>query len=259
MSPSHKILICVPCFNEGSRIDHFIVGLQESLSKTRPPDQIDLLFIDDGSNPEDFLLFESKIKELRHWVEVQVQPQKVSVRIKRFPQNRGKGACLRDGFKEGLLQGYDLIGFLDADGATPFYEALRLIDTAINENQIDIVLGCRLLCLGKKVVRSTKRHYSGRIFATMLSVLYDIPVYDSQCGAKFFKSRILSTELLDFCENDRWLFDTQLVITLFKKGCQMQEVPVDWLDQPDSKISLIKDSIRMLLGLLSFREKMRRV
>lgn len=240
-----KVLICIPCYKESKRLAPFleqILALDQAL-----PYQLNIRFLDDGSGPEEQQKFaaymESAQKQFKHF----------QIGSQLFATNRGKGAVLRDGFSYGLTENFNIVGFSDGDGATPFYEILAMIEELRAAPALQVLIGSRIKCLGKTVERSYKRHLSGRIFATLLSNIFNIPVYDSQCGAKLFKTTVLSSEVLKTCYDQRWLFDTQLLILLYKGGVAIRERMVDWADVPGSKVNLLKDSYRMFMGLLQFR------
>ena len=217
------------------------------------PWRIDIKFFDDGSGEKEGQNLKEAV--LKAGTEI----KNFTLKYELFPINRGKGAVLRDGFKQGIAE-YQYVGFLDGDGATPFYEMIRIMEKLVNETGAvaDAMIGSRVKCLGKTVQRSLKRHLSGRIFATLLSNIFSIPVYDSQCGAKLFSTSILSVSLLDHCYDQRWLFDTQLLILIYRKKFRVLETPVDWKDIPGSKVSLFRDSWRMFWGLLAFRSYLKK-
>ncbi len=244
-----NVCICVPCYRESQRLPAFIADIRRVFSSSQTS-RVTLYFLDDGSGEFETKLMRAAVDDLK-------DNSHISFHYVEFPENRGKGAVLRDGFANAMKNGFDLIGFFDGDGATPAKEILNLIHQFEHTPESDVVVGSRWKALGHPVERSFKRHLSGRIFATILSILYSIPIYDSQCGAKLFRKRVLTSELLALCDNQNWLFDTQLIITLHSRGRDIFELPVVWKDQPGSKINLIRDSFRMFWGLLIFRRKLR--
>ena len=148
------------------------------------------------------------------------------------------------------------MGFLDADSATDPAEGCRLAQELFSNGKVEVVLGSRLKCLGYRVERSLKRHLSGRIFATLVSNFFDIPIYDSQCGAKFFRRKTIDQNLLEACTNNGWLFDLELVLQLWKRKVSIKEMPVNWIDQDGSKISLVRDSVKMFWQLWKMKKTM---
>ena len=90
--------------------------------------------------------------------------------------NQGKAEAVRAGVQAALtLNRFDVVGFCDADLATPLSEMVRLTEV-LDERDADMVFGCRLLRLGADIHRSKTRHYLGRVFATVVSSMLGLPV-----------------------------------------------------------------------------------
>ncbi len=248
---SVPVSIIIPCFNEGNRFPNMAVALCKSLVNISPHLALHFCVADDGSALWHKEVTARAVQQAALHFEA---PHTIEMRS--FEKNRGKGAVLRELFQEFRLS-HAYIGFFDADGATAPDEMIRILNLLIARPELDSVIGCRLKALGYFVDRSTKRHISGRIFATLLSTILKIPVYDSQCGAKLFRSKIISDSLLSLCDNQNWLFDTQLVVTLYHMRAALLEVPISWHDAPGSKVSLLKDAYRMASGICEFRPRLR--
>ncbi len=243
-----KYYIVVPAYKESQRLPFLLEGINEIKNKDH---HIIIDIVDDGSPEHEA----KKTEGIAH--RYNQLSSSITVKCTRSIPNKGKGFVLRTGFKNALTEAdVKYLGFIDADGATKLADFIKLFEVAETENY-DCVIGSRWKSLGRTVSRSFKRHLSGRIFATILSNLFNIPIYDSQCGAKLFKKDVITKELLAFCDNDTWLFDTQLVICLFLSEFKILEYPVNWQDTSGSKISLIKDSYRMFKGLLLFKQKIK--
>jgi dolichyl-phosphate beta-glucosyltransferase len=118
------------------------------------------------------------------------------------------------------------------------------------------VIGSRISMLGRSVVRRPLRHYLGRAFATFVSWWFDQAVYDTQCGLKVFEREMLQRHL-DVPEDDRWVWDTQLLLAMLHAGERIHELPVDWRETSGSKVSLIKDPLTMIWRLIKFRKRLR--
>lgn len=247
---THPAAILIPAYRESARLPALLDAIR--VAKTAIPAGTAIRILDDGSPEPDSTAMRAAVEALAR----DVAP--IEVAFIRFPRNRGKGATLRDGFRAALAEGFAVIAFLDADGSTPFAELLAVLARMEADPALDAVIASRVKMLGKSVHRSLARHLLGRVFATALSVLLDIPVYDSQCGCKAFRARALGGDTLDLCDDDRWLFDTQLVITLQKRGFAIVEHPVSWSEIPGSKVSLLRDPIVMLAGMLRIRARFRR-
>lgn len=246
--------LVLPTFNEAARLHFYLAEIVEYSKLVRDP--LTIVVADDGSNEDQYLRMQRDAEEAQS----KCKNTQVAIRYFRSISNRGKGAVIREQFLRWIeLPDVGCIGFADSDGATPFYEIMRLFDIVRGDEAIDGAIGTRFKCLGKKVVRSYKRFLTGRIFATILSNMFNIDVYDTQCGAKVFRQSFYQDATLrNLCDDNRWLFDTQLVIIGHKLGYRLVEIPVDWEDKAGSKINIVNDSIRMFFGLWRFFRKIKR-
>lgn len=239
------LTIVIPSFNEEERLPKFLKQLinQDIIKKASM-----IIVVDDGSLEESAEIIACLCEDIKH--------QDVDIEFCRRSINGGKGAAILTGIERSKTP---YVGFVDADGAVDSESIAKVVQMLINSNaqsqQIDGIIGSRIKMLGKEVKRSAVRHYIGRIFATYISLLLNIPVYDSQCGCKFFKTDIIKP-ILPHIADKRWLFDTQMLILLYHLGYNIIEYPVDWRDIRGSKISLVKDSVRMFLRMLIFRYKL---
>ena len=240
--------IVIPCFNEGERLKPFLMQL---CRVTRSFPGIHILVVDDGSKKHHVELEKSCIEDSK--------ALNKNVLFMPLPHNQGKGGALEAGFNAATTP---IVGFADADGSTGAEECLNLI-TQLSKAQeepgtdgIVGVLGSRIKLLGKTVDRIHSRHLMGRIFATLVCKLFGIPVYDSQCGCKFFLRREV-VPLLPLIQSRGWLWDTQLILLLYLAGKSLIEIPVSWTEVAGTKISFIRDPIRMFVELFRFRRYIR--
>lgn len=243
------MLLLIPAYNEGRRLRVF---LQDIITKNSSDlSNLDIIVLDDGSNDSEYRKMEDAVFELKEVFNL----AGAKITYCRYDKNSGKGSVLRRAIFE-KRHTYKYLGFLDADGSTKLSDWLRLISCLEQNPDLHAAFGSRIKALGYNVKRKFKRFLSGRIFATLLSEIFKIPVYDSQCGAKVFRSHALSDDALKFADDDRWLFDTQLLVYFYSTKLNMIEVPVNWEDCPGSKVSLIKDSLRMFFGLLRMKKRL---
>lgn len=228
--------VTIPCFNEATRLD------RASVAALLADPRVGIVFVDDGSTDETAALLASLAEEHGERVEV------VSL-----SQNSGKGEAVRRGMLHGLglLQvapptspRVRAVGYLDADFATPPEEFSRLLDVLEAHGEAaKVVLGARIARLGALVERTPARHYLGRIFATAASLVLDLAVYDTQCGAKVFRATPALDEALALPFRSRWAFDVELIGRLRAASApiaieEFVEVPLDvWRDKRGSKIS----------------------
>ncbi len=223
-----KVCIIIPFYNEAERIerDAFAHFLQKHANYS-------LMLVNDGSSDTT----QSVLEEMQEQFPNQIQHYSMK-------QNSGKAEAVRQGVLNALnWQGFDILGYMDADLATPLEEAPYLI-SQFSDSSYQLIIGSRVKLFGWNIQRSLKRHYFGRIFATYVSNLFNLEIYDTQCGAKFFRSEIAG-DLFEFEFVSRWFFDIELFLRLRKEmGSELfsksfKEVPLrQWTEKGDSKLQL---------------------
>lgn len=229
-----QAIIVVPCYNERERLDGKAL---RGFSEKHP--EILLLLVDDGSSDETGALLERLAVELPR-----------TVRSLLLPINRGKAEAVRAGMLEAVRIGAPLLGYWDADWATPLEEIPNFIALLQKEPGREVVTGCRLQRLGAKIQRSTLRHLIGRVMATIFSLYLKLPVYDTQCGAKLFR-RETAERLFAEPFVSRWLFDVELFRRMPReRACDaIYEYPLPvWRDVGGSKLKL-RHAFRIFLEL----------
>lgn len=237
------IVLVVPCYNEEKRLD--LQAFEEGVSNPAHGN-MQILFTDDGSRDNTVARIEKFISG------------KSNMHVYRCPRNGGKAAAVRQGMlhvkEHPVLSKAEWVGFWDADLATPLWEVPNMISYAkLYSDKVDSVWGSRVYRLGSKIVRSAKRHYLGRGFATLIAILLRVESYDSQCGAKLFRREHLDKAFGEsFLSN--WIFDVEILLRL--KGHNIIEYPLrQWADVPGSKVKIYKEMLRVFRDVLRIREK----
>ncbi|MBI3929629.1 MAG: glycosyltransferase [Armatimonadetes bacterium] len=226
-------LVVIPCYNEEARLDRraFLRFDDEA------PPEIRLLFVDDGSTDSTAELLEQMVA---------ASPTRLE--LLRLPGNRGKAEAVRLGMLEVLRRGPTFAGYWDADLATPLHLIPLFRERLVHEPSIDLLLGSRVNLLGRRVRRAPLRHYSGRFFATVASLVLQLPVYDTQCGAKMLRVNERTSTLFEKPFFTRWIFDVEIVGRLLQlyrsRGDEefrrLYEYPVTlWTDVAGSHIQLL--------------------
>ncbi|MBM4251696.1 MAG: glycosyltransferase [Deltaproteobacteria bacterium] len=175
-------------------------------------------------------------------------------------KNSGKAEAVRTGVANALAQsGIEYVGYLDADLSTPVTEMVPFIDLLKTRPGAVMVLGSRVKLLGRKIKRRLLRHYLGRVFATVASIVLDIGVYDTQCGAKLFRSSAAVKAIFAEPFSSRWIFDVEIIARLARelgvRGPELEATMIEcplgvWQDVGGSKVKA-KDFFVAFLEMLS--------
>lgn len=222
-------VVVVPCFNEELRIDEgAFLGLPRSVG-------VDLLFVDDGSTDGTAGILAHMAEESEH------------VDVFSLAANSGKAEAVRCGLLMAVRSGAAVTGYYDADLATPPSELRRLLSTLQARPDMAGVLGCRVARLGSSIDRRALRHYLGRAYGTVASLVLGTTVYDSQCGAKLFRVTPTFAATLSEPFHTKWSFDVELLDRLLHgfggappvPASSLLEVPLEaWRDVEGSKLKM---------------------
>ena len=162
-----------------------------------------------------------------------------------IPQ-KGRGRALRHVWLESTA---DIVSYMDVDlstGLTHFPQLVRAI-----EEGSDIAIGSRLM-KSSKVKRSFKREFISRSYSALVRVMFFSPVRDAQCGFKAL-NRSTVKALVPLVKNNNWFFDSELLIIAASRGFRIQEIPVHWEDDPDSRVRIVRTAWEDIKGLLRLR------
>ncbi len=225
-----ELVLVVPCYNEAARLDP-----EAFLRFTSTHPSVQLLFVDDGSTDTTREILE-RLRE--------AAPSAVVV-VPLAP-NRGKAEAVRAGMQAALASHASLVGFLDADLSTPLHAIDDFLAVFRGRPTVEFVLGSRVMLMGRNVRRNPVRHYVGRVFATAASLALDLPVYDTQCGAKILRMNDATATLCAAPFRSRWVFDVELIARYLRlpaapgepaRRDRLYELVVPaWHDTPGSKV-----------------------
>lgn len=165
-----------------------------------------------------------------------------------FPGHIGKGGALIEGLR--LAPRADLVGYVDADGATAPPAFLDLIR---HTNEADCVIGSRWLP-GAVLhqMQTGRRQFASRVFHGIVQLLFHMNIRDTQCGAKVMRREAVEKIHPSLCISDM-AFDINLLYLLKREGFRILEVPTEWTDKVGSKVALGRTSLSMLLSILRLR------
>jgi len=235
----------IPAYEEVERLPRFLSELREVGFLHHPGWQTHV--VDDGSSESSATALRRRLSELG------LEDGK-DYGWTRLPANRGKGGAVYAGWDR-FADNCDVLAFVDADGAVPAYEVMRLTEQ-VQQMPDTALFASRIKMLGKKVERSGRRHFSGRIFASLVGSMIYSGIYDSQCGLKFIPAAEFR-KLRQLLTEERFAFDVELLAALVHLGTPMIEVPIDWIDVPGSKVSLVRDAIRMAATVKAIFKRMK--
>jgi len=236
----------IPAFREAGRIAAYVNDLASKIISQSLP--ISVTVVDDGSG-------EAEVEETRLALEPSFRHKPSILKIIALPENTGKGGAIKAGWND-LEPSCTFVAFADADGSVSARETIRFLKIALASNGSTTYFASRIKMLGREIYRSNLRHLTGRVFATVVSLTTRVPVYDSQCGCKVVP-RAAYESLKHVLEENRFAFDVELMTALIRSRNVIEEIPVDWHDVSGSKVSILRDSIRMFISCLKIRIRSR--
>jgi dolichyl-phosphate beta-glucosyltransferase len=222
-----KYSIVIPAYNEAARIPGTLESVVECVRSKQW--HAEILVVDDGS------------KDATAEVVNAIAAHAPEVRLIRNPGNRGKGFSVRNGLLQALGE---IVMFTDADLSAPIEEAERLF--AAIADGADIAIGSRWLERTRQTIRQPLyRQLFGRCFNGVTRAVMGLPFADTQCGFKAF-TRAAAQTVFQLQTIERWGFDPEILFIALKRGYRIDEVPVSWAHDERSRISYLKDGMRML-------------
>lgn len=234
-----KRTIVVPCYNEAHRfsIEEYKYFLRKN--------SFFIIFVNDGSTDQT----EKVLADLKQEFPSQVE-------IINLPHNSGKAEAVRQGMLQALKKS-DQIAFSDADLSVSLTELETMFEKM---NIYSFVFGSRIRTLNNNIERTLLRQYASRLFATLVSSVIGLPVYDSQCGVKIFNATLAKQV---FAEEfySRWLFDVEIFLRLKNLYSlkELQELAfeyplVNWKEKGGSRLQVV-DFFKAPYKLWQIRKK----
>jgi glycosyltransferase involved in cell wall biosynthesis len=222
------LLLIVPCYNEEFRlpVGKFAEFIESHLD-------YDFCFVNDGST--------DKTRDMLHDLAKNAKNKYVV----ECPENLGKAEAIRFAINTSLKKkSYDFVGYWDADLSTPLEAIHDFLRVYEKFPTLSMVIGSRVKLMGRRITRKLYRHYFGRVFATAVSVMLDLPVYDTQCGAKIIRSDLANKIFLQPFITP-WFFDVELIFrTILLMGKEEAEKAIyelslkTWEDIGGSKLKI---------------------
>ncbi len=158
-------------------------------------------------------------------------------------ERKGRGRALRTAWSNSPAR---VVAYMDVDLSTDLRALLPLVAPLMSGHS-DVAIGSRL-AHGARVVRGPKRELISRAYNRILHTALRARFSDAQCGFKAVRAAALPG-LLDDIRDDGWFFDTELLVLAQRRGLRIHEVPVDWVDDPDSRVDIVRTAVDDLKGV----------
>jgi glycosyltransferase involved in cell wall biosynthesis len=232
--PHPQLSIVIPAYNESARIESALEQVLRCVAERKWDAEV--LVVDDGSKDDTAAI-------VHRWM-----VDNPRLHLIQNPGNRGKGYSVRNG----LLQAAgDVVMFTDADLSSPVEEAERLISAI--EDGAYVAIGSRWLDKTRQTIHQPLyRQFFGRCFNWITRRVMGLPFKDTQCGFKAFK-REAAQVIFRLQTIERWGFDPEILFIARKLRYSIQEVPVTWGHDERSRISYLKDGMKMLQEMAIIR------
>lgn len=230
--------VIVPVFNEEKRIKRGILELEKFISLHLKEYQIKII-IADGKSTDRTIEITKKLEKKFN-----------NLRLKQIGK-KGKGFQLKKIFSE---EKSDFFIQMDVDLATPLRHTKELIFWL--EKGYDMVIGSRFK-KESRVKRIFIRKILGWAYNFLVRLLFRINTSDFQCGFKGFNAQKIKS-IIPEIENEKWIFDTELILKGLKSGFKIKEIPVSWEEKPGSKINIFRDGFFMFFALLKLKFKIKK-
>jgi glycosyltransferase involved in cell wall biosynthesis len=233
--PDPSLLLLIPAYNEEARIEPVLRDYARFF-KENYRGKFQIVVVLNGCRDNTLGVVQKVAKDF------------FSVSYLDFLEAIGKGGALIEGLK--LAPFADLIGYVDADGATPpnaYWELVKKIGAA------DCVIGSRWLP-GAVIhqLQTGNRQFASRVFHFIVQTLFWMNIRDTQCGAKVMK-RVVAEKVHPFLRIADMAFDINLLVVIKRSGFKILETPTEWTDKAGSKVALGRSSLTMLLSVIRIR------
>ena len=233
------ISVCIPMYNESAIIEKNASILQSYMTKRFGKDNFEVIFFDDGSKDNSFDLVSNLKLD--------------NVRVLRTVENHGKGSAVRRAM---LAANGDIAMFTDADLAYGCDVIGEFADYMNKNPDTDVLIGSRNLHKDGYEGYTLMRKIASKLYITVLCVLGGFKLSDSQCGCKAFRNQA-AKKIFSNATVDRFAFDFEALLIANKIGYRIAEYPVKVINHGDSKVNVLKDSLKMLSDLYKMKVRIK--
>lgn len=230
--------VTLPVYNEEARLEHSLRQLHGHLTDSFPH-TFRITVADNASTDSTLRIAERLAREL---------PELLVVRF----QERGRGNALRRVWQSSPSP---VLAYMEADLSTDLSALAPLVAPLISGHS-DLAIGTRL-APSACVTRSPQREFISRSYNSLLRTVVGARFSDAQCGFKAIRADV-AHRLLPCTRDDAWFFDTELLVIAERCGLRIHEVPVDWTDDPDSSVDVVRTALADLRGMARLKRNLRR-
>jgi glycosyltransferase involved in cell wall biosynthesis len=225
--------VVIPVYNEERTLEPSVTTLREFL-QNRCPYNWRIVIADNASvdhTPEVARMLSS------------LHPEVTYLRL----DQKGRGRALRRAWLDSEA---DIVSYMDVDLSTDLEALPLLIDGLVKEGH-DVAIGSRLH-QGAQVQRLWKREIISRCYNVLIKLMFRNQFSDAQCGFKALTRQAVE-DLVPIVKDQGWFFDSELLLRAEQKGYQIYEVPVRWIDDPDSRVNVLQTAWGDFKGLIRVR------
>jgi putative flippase GtrA len=228
--------IVLPVYNEASDLERSVRRLHDYLV-TQFPFTFRVTIVDNASTDETWPIAQRLSGAL---------PDVAAVHL----DEKGRGRALRAVWERSDAT---VVGYMDVDLSTDLAALLPLVAPLLSGHS-DVAIGSRLR-RSARVARGPKRELISRVYNGILRATLATGFSDAQCGFKAIRADSARL-LLPYVEDTGWFFDTELLVLAERSGLRIHEVPVDWVDDPDSRVDIVATAIADLRGVVRLARKL---
>jgi glycosyltransferase involved in cell wall biosynthesis len=222
--------IVIPVYNERLALEGSVRMLHGFLSATFPFSW-QITIVDNASTDETLRIARRLMYELPH------------VGVMHLPA-KGRGRALRTAWS---VSRAEVLAYMDVDLSTDLNALLPLVAPLVSGHS-DVAIGTRLH-RSARVTRSRKRELISRCYNRLLRLALRARFSDAQCGFKAIRATA-ALQLLPLIEDEAWFFDTELLVLAQRRGLRIHEVPVDWVEDGDSRVEIVPTALADLRGIM---------
>ena len=233
-----RVDVVIPCYNE-------VAVLRGSVEQTlalfaaNPRYDWRLVIADNGST-------DGTSELARSLDEVHPEVEALVLEIK------GRGLALREAWTRSAA---DVVAYMDVDLSTKLEHLPELV-ALVTDGGCDVAIGSRL-AKGSQTKRSLRREITSRGYVALIRAFFPrLRISDAQCGFKALSRAAVGT-VVPRIENRMWFFDSELLILAHQSGLRICELPVTWIEDPDSKVNILKTAMEDVRGLIRMRFRRR--